>query len=353
MSSPILPNSLRLETSTHCQLKCPACETASGKTHETLGGGFLKLENFKKVVDENPWVSHLELSNWGELFLNPEILQIMEYAYEKNVSLSAANGSNLNTVKETVLEGLVKYKFRRITCSIDGASQEIYSIYRKAGNFDRVIENIKTINRYKAKYNSPFPLLTWQYVAFGHNEHEIETARTMAAELDMKFYVKLSWDEGFSPIKNKELVSKQAGLDVSSRSEFEQKYGTGYLQKEICGQLWKMPQINWDGKILGCCYNYWGDFGNAFESGLKEGLNSEKMDYARQMLTGKAEAKAGIPCTDCGHYQRMKRTNDWIVPEIVTRQSWKATVSSTLGRLKVWFTNHTPIGRMLYLKAIK
>lgn len=37
------------------------------------------------------------------------------------------------------------------------------------------------------------------------------------------------------------------------------------------------PQINWDGKLLGCCLNFWGDFGgNAFEQGLERILTSEK-----------------------------------------------------------------------------
>ncbi|MGA7932434.1 MAG: radical SAM protein, partial [Kovacikia sp.] len=158
MTQPVLPSHLRLETATHCQLKCPACETASGETHKFLGAGFLQFKDFKAIVDDNRWLSHFELSNWGELFLNPDILKMMEYAYQKNVSLSASNGSNLNTVKEAVLEGLVKYKFRHITCSIDGASQETYSVYRRGGNFDRVIENIRRINHYKQKYRSPFPL---------------------------------------------------------------------------------------------------------------------------------------------------------------------------------------------------
>lgn len=45
------------------------------------------------------------------------------------------------------------------------------------------------------------------------------------------------------------------------------------------------PQINWDGKLLGCCLNFWGDFGgNAFEQGLEHVLSSENLAYARRML---------------------------------------------------------------------
>lgn len=272
----------------------------------------------------------------------------MECAYRKSVALTASNGANLNTVKEKVLEGLVKFKFRHIMCSIDGASQETYSIYRVGGNFERVIENIKIVNHYKEKYQSVFPLLRWQFVAFGHNEHEIETARKLAESLNMKFWVKLNLYEEFSPVKNEELIRKETGLGVASRSEYYEKYGKSYMQDIICRQLWLKPQINWDGRILGCCHNYWGDFGNAFESGLSNGLNGTQINYARQMLLGKVEAKEGIPCTTCDRYKAMQKNGSWLKESEVTskipdikKMAYGLAESLGLGRAGVWLTNRS------------
>ncbi|MCK5215128.1 MAG: radical SAM protein, partial [Candidatus Omnitrophica bacterium] len=62
----ILPRQIRWDASTVCQLKCPSCPTASGETRANLGAGFLKFADFKKILDENPWLSNVELSNWGE-----------------------------------------------------------------------------------------------------------------------------------------------------------------------------------------------------------------------------------------------------------------------------------------------
>lgn len=338
MNKQIRPRSLRLETSTLCQLKCPSCETAKGIIKDNIGSGFLKLNNFKNVVDENPWISHIELSNWGELFLNPDFLDILVYAYQKNVALTANNGANLNTVQEIILEGLVRYKFRHIKCSIDGGSQETYSIYRKNGNFEQVIQNIKTINYYKSLYKSNYPLLTWQFIVFGHNEHEIQLAREIANKLNMKFWIKLSWDEGFSPVKNVDLVRGATDSKVASRSEYYQKYGIDYKQKRICSQLWRIPQINWDGRILGCCFNYWGDFGNAFELGILSGLNTEKISYARQMLLGEVNEKVDIPCSHCPHYTRMKKNEEWLTKKD-TVLARKEKFMYSLGRLGVWITN--------------
>jgi len=318
-SNTMLFRHIRLEAATACQLKCPACPTAGGETGKRLGTGFLKFDDFKKVVDENPWVSRIELSNWGEIFLNKDLLKILAYAYKRNVALLAANGTNLNNVSSEVLEGLVKYKLRVLKCSIDGASQKTYVQYRVNGDFDTVIGNIKRINHWKAKYRSEFPKLQWQYIAFGHNEHEIAKARQMAEELNMKFFFKLSWDDlytkEFSPVRNKDLVRKESGLGVASREEYRQTYGHEFVERKCCSEIWKSPQINFDGRVLGCSINYWGDFGNAFKDGLKETLNNEAITYARDMLKGKVPPKAGIPCTTCKVYHRIEKSGHWVTEE--------------------------------------
>jgi len=102
----IQPRSIRLEASTVCQLKCPSCPTATGQTGKKLGAGVLKFSDFKDIVDKNPRISKIELSNWGEIFLNKELLKIIKYAYKRNVALHA--NVNLNNVSDDVLKGLVK-----------------------------------------------------------------------------------------------------------------------------------------------------------------------------------------------------------------------------------------------------
>jgi MoaA/NifB/PqqE/SkfB family radical SAM enzyme len=297
--------------STVCQLKCPSCPTAKGEIAQTLGSKFIKFEDFKKIVDANPWIGTIELSSWGEIFLNRDLLKIAEYAFGKKVVLNARAGTNLNNVSEEMLEGVVKYKFGIITCSIDGASHKTYKIYRKGGDFERVMANIRKINEFKAKYKSDLPKLCWQFIAFGHNEHEIPLARQMARKLGMAFYVKLAWDD-LSPVKDKDLVKAYSETGVESREEYQKRYGKEYLTEKVCSQLWIQPQVNADGRVLGCCVNYWGDYGNAFKEDLMGILNNEKMNYARSMLLGKKKEREDIPCTRCDWYKDMKKNNNWL-----------------------------------------
>jgi MoaA/NifB/PqqE/SkfB family radical SAM enzyme len=310
--STIRPASIRLEASSICQLRCPSCPTSTRLARPALGWGFLTLKDFRRIVIDNRRILHAELSNYGEILLNPELLDILRTAYRSGVTLSAGNGVNLNNVKPALLEGLVKYRLRRMTCSIDGASQETYERYRVGGDLERVLSNIRSINSFKRKYRSRYPLLRWQFVVFGHNEHEIEAARDLAKELNMEFKLKLSWDPKRSPVRDGTQVRREIG--AASRDEFKRVHGRDYATS-CCDSLWIAPQINWNGDVLGCARNFWGSFGgNALEQGVDAAVNSETMRYARDMLTGRVPSRDDIPCASCDLYLQMRKEEDWLVP---------------------------------------
>lgn len=309
------PRIVHIDASPVCQLKCRTCPTARGATRANLGSGMLAPHDFRKFLEDHPWVTDIELSNWGEVFLNPALGEIFRIGFENQVILNIKNGANLNYAGEDTLEDLVRYRVREITCSIDGATQEVYSNYRVNGNIENVLANIRKINAFKEKYNSPYPALTWQFVAFSHNEHEIEKAALMAEDLKMSFRLKLSWDdlyfESYNPAQDKEKIRSFLKLDYASRQEYEEKYGKNFVHS-ACLQMWKSPRINADGKLLGCTINYWDHFGNVFEEGLQACMESEKMQATRQLLMGMKVERKDIPCYKCKVYKSMVKTGRYI-----------------------------------------
>lgn len=308
----INPACLTIDANASCQLRCPTCLTTSREGLPVVGKGYLKLSNLKNLLEANPQITEVYFNNRGEMFLNPEFLSIMEYLFQKNISMTNHSGVNLNTVSEGVLEGLVKYRFRHLLCSIDGATKETYRLYRVGGDFERVIENIRIINRCKQQYGSECPRLTWQFVVFGHNEHEIPLARQMARELNMAFVPKLSWDAEISPIRNREFVLAETGWSATTREEFKSATGKSYLHKN-CHDLWLTPRINWDGMVLGCCWNTSAALGgNAFSDGYVASINSERINYARRMLMGQAAPRQDIACSECPMYLTMRDSGSYI-----------------------------------------
>ncbi len=317
----VIGNSLSLEASSICQLKCPECSQAKGNVG-IIGKGYLRFHDFKTFVEKHPHFKKIELSNYGEIFLNPELKDIIRYAHDAGIKLTARNGVNFNTVDDEMLEILVKYQFQKISVSIDGATPDTYAIYRKGGHLLAVLENIRKINTLKQHYHSIYPALDWQFILFGHNEHELPLARKMASDLNMRFKLKLNWSTDYSPPQheNGSLLQEIGGI---TRQDYQHKTQKMYMAK-ICTQLWFAPQINWDGKVLGCCVNKWGDFGNAFETPLQEILKSKKYRSAKGMVLGLKKHDTDVPCYYCNHYQNMQKMGKFLLSQIRVNDFFKS-----------------------------
>ncbi len=303
-----LPTKFRIDACTMCQLDCPACPS-KGFIKQYNHFGYLKFKDFKKFVDENT-VEDIELANNGEIFLNPELIDIIKYAHEKNITLTAFGGVNGNTVSDELAEALVKYQFRDIVFSIDGASQEVYSIYRRGGDFKKVIANIKKINAYKAQYNSPYPAIAWKYIMFGHNLSDIPKARKIAGKLKIGIFCVPNFRPEYSPIKKEDMKIVKKEL-YKPGGDFSQADTAPSAQ--TCDQLWNRPLISFDGQLLGCCCNHYGFFkGNAFKQGLTKALNKSDYLYAKKMLIGQAPENKKNPCAKCYIYEYIKKEGKWL-----------------------------------------
>jgi hypothetical protein len=278
-----------------------------------VGKGYVKFSDFKKFIDTHPYIKRIELSNSGEIFLNPELIHILEYAFDRNITLSATSGVNFNTVSDEVIEALVKYRFLAMRFSIDGASQKVYSDYRRNGNYDKVICNIKKLNEFKNKYKSKFPETVWQYIVRENTEDDVINAKKQARQLGMGVHFKLTWEQEYKPQKI-EMLRAETGL-FTQNFPSHAKLGIYYV---ICHQLFESPQINWDGRLLGCCRVHKSDFGvNVFEVGLEAALNTEQYTYAKQLLQGKCppppeRLQKIMPCVTCGYYRQMVKENNFL-----------------------------------------
>ncbi len=301
-----------LDASTVCQLYCPLCTNHIKELADRVGHGFLSFTDFRRLIDANPAIRDIELANWGEVFLNPDLKHILRHAWERGIRLRVDNGANLNSVPEETLEALVRYRLRSLTCSIDGATPRTYGMYRVRGSFEAVLGNIRRINDYKRALRSSSPVLTWQFIVFGHNQHEIQQARALARELRMRFRTKLSWNESFSPVTDPALVKRQTGSRWTSRREYQASRRRDFMHG-ACHQLWERPQINWDGRLLGCCANLWADYGvNVLEEGLRAALDCERYRYAKRMVQGRAPERGDVPCVRCTIYRQMAAEGVWI-----------------------------------------
>ena len=69
-----------------------------------------------------------------------------------------------------------------LVASVDGATPDTYNTYRRGGNFDLVISNLRKISAEKNKKNRKTPVLNWRFFTFAHNTHEIDEAFNLAKQ---------------------------------------------------------------------------------------------------------------------------------------------------------------------------
>lgn len=298
--------SIRIDASSLCQLSCPSCPRTRGLAEKVVGSGFLRAADYAGLLKKNPGIREVEFSGYGEPFLNPELGEIFRISAENGVRSTVAGGCNLNYLDERTAEALVRFQVRKLTVSIDGATEAAYRRYRVGGSLAAVLSNIKLINRCKSEFRSEYPALKWQFIGFGHNEREIQAAARRAKTLGMDFCVKLNHDEEYSPVRNRRRFRKVSGLGVADRGEYLRLHGKSY-PPGVCGQLWYSPQISWNGKVMGCSWNHWLEFGGNVFTGSLRCLNSSKMRYARRMLAGIERPRGDIPCSSCAHYSEMRK----------------------------------------------
>jgi MoaA/NifB/PqqE/SkfB family radical SAM enzyme len=309
----IRPVKARLDASTICQLRCPLCPAVESNGRAFLGSGFLAQADFIRFLDENPRIREVELANAGESLLNPELPGMLKSAAARGVSTTFGGGVNMNDASDEVLEALVHYGTRRMRISIDGTTEETYRKYRVGGSLRRVLDNIRRLNEIKQWHRSALPELIFQFILFGHNEHELEKAYVLARMLNMKVFVKLNRAPDRLALRDRTRIRRLYGY--ADRQEYRAVTGMIYC-RDLCLCLWRAPQVNWDGRLLGCPCNKHSAFAaSVFNGSFMAEINNERMTYARRMLLGEAPPRDDIPCSTCSWYRQIREHSLWITSE--------------------------------------
>jgi pyruvate-formate lyase-activating enzyme len=171
------PVFLNIDATSVCQLRCPLCPNGAG--YEGRSKGMMSLADYRKLMDEaGDCLIRVYHFNWGEPLLNPDIFEMVKIAREHLIqTVFSTNLNNLPSAEKLVACGLDSLKI-----SIDGATPEMYAQYRRGGNLETVLKNLKLISDEKKRQNSPYPYMTWQFLVFKYNIGEMDAAIKLARE---------------------------------------------------------------------------------------------------------------------------------------------------------------------------
>jgi radical SAM protein with 4Fe4S-binding SPASM domain len=247
-----LPVSVSFEPTTSCNLRCPECP--SGLRAFTRPTGALENDFFRETLDQlSRDLVYLIFYFQGEPYLNPEFLEMVQYATKKGIYTATSTNAhylNDNNAKRTVESGL-----DRLIISIDGTTQEVYEQYRVGGNLSKVKEGAANIVKWKKILKSRTPLIIFQFLVVRPNEHQLEEARKLAKEIgvdQVRFKTAQVYDFENDP-------NQLIPLNEKYSRYRKNKAGAGVEIKNTlqnhCWRLWHASVITWDGLVVPCCFD--------------------------------------------------------------------------------------------------
>lgn len=274
-----------------CNLECPLCPT--GLKISGRKPGQQNLESFKKLIDQiAPQAYRLELYNWGEPLLHPNIFEMISYATTHKIAVGLS--TNLNRLNPKMAGQLIESGLAQLIVSIDGATQQTYGAYRKRGNLDQVLKNLRLIIEERKRLQKKTPFIIWRMLIGKHNENEITDVAKTAKEIGVDGFMTGGL---FIDTENPDQVARWLPTIP--------KYNPYYKMKKLentwdCRDLWETMVINWDGGVSPCCWphNAQHDFDNIFEKTVAEIWKGKKFTSARRQI-GKKKRNQNDPQTLC------------------------------------------------------
>ena len=252
-----------IEINNTCNLKCLHCPTAQEMKREK---GYMDYTVFKHIIDLNPELERVYLTNWGEPLLHPQLVEMISYAHSKGKQTAiTTNGTILDRSlsKKLIESGLDIIKF-----SVDG-NRETYQKIR-GFSYDkvesRIIDFIEIRNALKKG--------TWVEVSmlvFDETKEEINS-----------FLKKWKPKANFVNLQPKFFTIKK------------KKY-------KPCRDLWRILEVLWDGTVVPCCADFEGELviGNAASENLQKLFRGQAMKELRKRHLQK---KLPNLCTHCSPY---------------------------------------------------
>jgi radical SAM protein with 4Fe4S-binding SPASM domain len=246
-----LPISISFEPTTSCNLRCPECP--SGLRAFTRPTGMLQKNFFKDTIDQlAPHLSYLVFYFQGEPFLNPDFLNMVQYAVLKKIY--TATSTNAHYLTDAVAKRTVESGLDRLIISIDGTTQETYQQYRVGGRLDKVLQGAANIVKWKKELRSKTPFVIFQFLVVRHNEHQIADVKKLATQIGVDaVWLKTAQVYDYEKDPNK-LIPTIARYSRYKKNKAGVMQFKGSNQKH-CWRLWHDPVITWDGAVVPCCFD--------------------------------------------------------------------------------------------------
>ncbi len=166
-----------------CNLRCISCPMGNMPAKEPAG--MMSAATYARVLDkilqENPYLGIIQLYNWGEPLLNPELPEIIRLTNERQVLCAVS--SNLSLTRD--FEEVIRARPGCFRISLSGWG-ETYAITHTKGNWSLVLKNMRRLSELRARHCPEMPVEV-TYHLYRHNQNDAMKIGLLCAELGFVF----------------------------------------------------------------------------------------------------------------------------------------------------------------------
>lgn len=167
-----------------CNLKCVQCPR--GVYFKKNTSTRMRLDVFERLLDKMVAecdCQKIELFNWSEPFLHPELSKFVSLTLDKNIMCILS--TNLSFSDASILESVLPYPLGMIV-SVSGFDQEMQERYHKGSNVEYVKRNLQFIARAKQISNLPV-YVEMHFLQFRDNQKDQILWEKFCNELGVAF----------------------------------------------------------------------------------------------------------------------------------------------------------------------
>jgi MoaA/NifB/PqqE/SkfB family radical SAM enzyme len=248
------PSSLFLEPSSACNLQCPLCPRGRGDINRH---GQMSFADFSAMLEKiDKYLYQITFANFGEPLLNPDLPRCIRLAHDRGIYTAVY--TNFQTSPDVGM--LLDSGLNEITISLDGTDQETYAAYRRGGDYERVLKNIKSLMSGRDSRQHHLKVIL-QFLIMKHNENQIGSFKALGEKLQVDevrikaLYLgaRYSREDAFTFLPS----------DKYSRYKIENNvvvWKQKKREKRRCVAPWYGLTVLSSGDALACCYDVHGEY---------------------------------------------------------------------------------------------
>ena len=337
-----LPVHFTVENTNRCNLRCPHCQIHSPEYNYTYATRHVDMEMalFEKLARETfPWVKRVCLTVSGEALMSRNFDAVCDVLEAYGVGLEInSNGTLLIERNLRKMLGLLQW----VTVSFDGFRKETFEKWRAGADYDRVIDNVKTLNRLRRSLPvSLRPHLNFTYVLMRDNIEEFPAFMDLAHELEADSISGTHVAVFDEHMRNQSLIFHKALANEHlsrARGRAAEIGLTAYLPPEYdladdvamgrpggtlhaaerpvdCSFLWRRSYLELNGDVPTCCVSGRPVVDNLKEKSFWDIWNGQNYRWMRASLSSQRMLKCCANCCIDPFHIRKGTERAFVIPQ--------------------------------------